>query len=177
MLTTLNKGPRSERAPDVVDALIECHERIRRFSAMAVKLAQSPGEEPALVSDAASRVHRYFDVALPLHTVDEDESILPRLIERAGDTVRAALETMRAEHREIDAALDELRPRWLDIARDPARVADDLATLLARSEALFRAFERHLAAEESTILPAIRQHFTPEEHAAVRREMQARRMP
>lgn len=177
MLTTLNKGPRREREPDVVDAILECHERIRRFSAMAVKLAQSPGEAPGLVADAASRVHRYFDIALPLHTVDEDQSILPRLIERAGDTVRAALETMSAEHLEIESALDELRPRWLDIARDPARVTADLPTLLARSEALSRAFDRHLAAEESTILPAIRQHFTPEEHAAVRREMQARRMP
>jgi hypothetical protein len=96
-----------ESGGDVVDALLECHERIRRFAALAVTLAEAraPGAEE--VREAAGQVRRYFLEALPLHVADEDESIVPRLRGRDAE-VDAALATMSAEHEGHRAPLAEL---------------------------------------------------------------------
>src|SRR5574341_1715069 len=84
---------------DAVDLLLECHQRIRSFLGLALRLGEAWAAEPAEVADAAARVHRYFALALPLHAQDEDQSIAPRL--RGRDrAVDHELEIVAREHRE-----------------------------------------------------------------------------
>src|SRR5512132_579542 len=96
MLTRLG----APAAPDdAVGLLLECHDRIRSFLALARRVAQAGPAERDGVAEAAARVRRYFAEALPLHARDEEESILPRLRGRE-PAVDAELAAMEREHRE-----------------------------------------------------------------------------
>lgn len=54
---------------DLVDQLLACHERIRRFIALAAR--------PDCDAESRAAVIRYFTEALPLHVADEEELIAP----------------------------------------------------------------------------------------------------
>lgn len=128
--------------------LADCHERIRRFAAMAATLAASSDAPAADVADTARAIRRYFAEALPLHKADEEESILPRL--RGQDvTLDAALAQMHAEHHEHQPLVDAVIAACDAIAAGTAPAA-----LAAPAAALVAATTTHLAAEEATIFPA-----------------------
>ncbi len=163
-------------AEGIVDLLLECHARIRAFSELAIRLAEAPGTDPAEVADAAGRVRRYFDEALPLHARDEEESLLPRLAGR-DPAVDAALVAMHREHEAHGELLDPVVALCGELAAAPERHAE-LAPALARSGRRLRAhFEAHLATEEATIFPAVLRHVPDEEQRRMVAELRARRAP
>ena len=159
---------------DVVGSLLACHARIRAFTALAQRMLAGEAA-PAEVADAAARVERYFRVALPLHSADEELSLCPRL--RAAPVtpeVFDALSSMMDEHAPIDSLLACLLPRWAALARDPLELPA-LAAELARDTAeLDRLFQAHLAREERVLFPAMREHLAGDE-LVIRAEMVARR--
>src|SRR5512140_1897216 len=64
---------------DAVDMLLACHQRIRNFTGIALRLAEVEGAGAPEIANAAEAVHRYYAIALPLHEADENESVYPRL--------------------------------------------------------------------------------------------------
>jgi hemerythrin-like domain-containing protein len=168
MLSTL--GKRSLEEPTLRDMLADCHERIRKFCALAKRLAEGGPREQ--IRDAAAQLCRYFGIALPLHIRDEDESIRPRL-ERLGDPVLSrALEAMTHEHVAADVALAELLEEWDAIAREPsdARCFATYKPILW----LDRHLLAHLQDEEARIFAAL-QRLPQTQGAAIVAEMKARR--
>lgn len=170
MLVTIG---RRERAAELVELLLACHERIRTFSRLAREIAASVDAPDAEVGEACASCERYFVEALPLHVRDEEDSITPRLRGRDAD-VDAALLAMEREHASHAAPLEALlealaavrvAPRSL-----PAREA--LGRSAAELEALFSA---HLELEERVLLPALRSMLSPDERRAIERELRARR--
>lgn len=177
MLVTLGTNPRGKNhdPSDPVDLIVDCHEKIRRFSALAVRLATAEAA-PAEVSEVAARVHRYFTVAMPLHVADEDDSLRPRLLSaHPNAAVVDALGTMAREHVEADDLLLELAPTWEALKEDPTRRAGFGAELARASTHLEELMRKHLTLEEGVILPSIRALLPPEAQAEVVREMRARR--
>lgn len=144
-------GQRSDRPDSVVARLADCHARIRRFSTLAARLADAETAPDAEIAEAARAVVRYFDLALPLHAADEDQSIAPRL----GAAQAQALSEMTAQHQRIEWLLDELIPRWRRLATAPAERAADRAQLSDGAARLIAMFDAHLALEEAHIFPAI----------------------
>lgn len=175
MLVRLGRCSSQPSTPDVVDALLECHERIRRFSRLAVRMAESPGEPPEVIVDAASRLHRYFTVGLPRHVADEDLSILPRLRGAAAPSVDEALSIMNREHEEIDRIVAELVPLWERIGAQPALLPGLAGDLDVACSDLVERFDRHLESEERHIIPELRLRLPPAELEAIHREMMSRR--
>lgn len=171
MLTRLGKPA---VAGDAVDLLLECHDRIRSFLALARRIAEAGPGGAEGVSEAADRVRRYFGEALPLHARDEEESVLPRLRGRAPD-VDAALAAMAREHREHEAPLGAVIAACELLAREPGRHAELAPELAAAAHALETHFAVHLRREEQVVFPAIRRLLSPEEDAAIVRELRARR--
>lgn len=173
-MTTLKRPGRTAAAGDAVDLLLECHERIRSFLALARRIAEAGAEEHEAVVEAAERVRRYFSEALPLHARDEDESLLPRL--RGRDPgLDAELEAMAREHREHERPLGELVAACEQIARAPG-LLPGVAPVLARATAeLERHFVAHLGREEAVIFPAVRRLLDGSVDAAIVREIRARR--
>jgi hemerythrin-like domain-containing protein len=178
MLIGLSKRrpERREEAEDAVDMLLACHERIRSFTLLALRLAAGRHEPPGEIADVAARVHRYFTVALPIHEADEDRSLRPRLeaasLDRA--VVEAAL-AMSEEHIGIDAEVANLERACERLAREPQAIEEVGPTLERSARRLGELFASHLDLEERTIFPAIRTALPVEEQRALAAEMRARR--
>jgi len=165
-------GPRSDRPDGVVVRLSECHTRIRRFSALAARLADAGPASDAEIAEAARAVISYFDLALPLHAADEDESIAPRL----GPAQASVLAEMAAQHQRIEWLLDELIPRWRRLATTPADRDADRSQLSDGAARLDAIFDAHLALEEAHVFPAI-ELLPADVQEQILDEMTARRRP
>jgi iron-sulfur cluster repair protein YtfE (RIC family) len=165
----------SRREPgDLVDALVECHGRIRSFAGLARRLAAAETLAAEEAREAAGRVHRYFSDALPRHVADEDLSIEPRLRGRDA-AVDAALDRMRREHREHEAPLGRLIGLCARIAADPAVLGEVREELAGLSADLERAFLDHVGVEEAVVFPALRTMCTAAERDAILAELRDRR--
>ena len=167
--------PRRPAAPgDAVDLLLECHERIRAMVALAERLAAARGEPPESLAEAASRVHRYFTLALPLHALDEEVSLLPRLRGRSA-ALDGELAAMAREHRDHERPVGALVAACARIAHDPACHPEFAHALAAAAAELGQHFEAHLTREEAIIFPAVRRLLDAETLALVASEMRSRR--
>jgi iron-sulfur cluster repair protein YtfE (RIC family) len=161
---------------DIVDLLLECHARIRTFTELALRLGEAERPDDREVSNAAARVRRYFEEALPLHALDEEESILPRLTGRDPEVDRA-LAAMQREHAEHGAVLGRVVAVCAELEARPERHRERAGELREATRALRAYFERHLAPEEATIFPAIRRVVPEEERRRMVEELRARRAP
>jgi hemerythrin-like domain-containing protein len=147
-------GKRNETL-HVVDLLVECHGRIRRFLGIATQLAQVREPAAEVVRDTAGQVRRYFAEALPLHIADEDDQISESLRGRS-DIVDAALDKMSQEHVHHEVLVNRLIDVCTLLQREPARLAELAMELRDAAVLLQAAFEPHLAREEAVIFPALR---------------------
>lgn len=170
MLVSIGK---TRRSGELVDLLLECHGKIRQFTA----LARDAGERPSLsepeVVDACQRVERYFVEALPLHVRDEEESIEPRLSGRS-EALDRDLQSMQLEHREHDALVAALVGACRALCATPLD-AERRRELSQAAERLSLAIEPHLELEETRIFPALRELLTAEQRATISSELRARR--
>ncbi|MCL2449920.1 MAG: hemerythrin domain-containing protein [Polyangiaceae bacterium] len=158
------------------EALAECHERIRHFSTVALRLARSSNASPRLIADSAAALRRYFVSALPLHERDEEDSVTPRLLEvRPGKAVEQALTRMAADHRAIDDVITALDRLWARVATHPTDLGNLSDELHTRALALASLFEGHLQVEEETIFPAVAELVPEASRKLMLREIRDRR--
>jgi len=163
------------KSEDAVDLLIGCHQRIRHFTGVAVKLAHAQGAAANEIVEAAAGVHRYYSVSLPLHEADEEETLRPRIASLADDKTRHALQAMSDQHQAIDDLLERLLPLLLMVKNNPETLHAAGAEMCSISKALEEMFQAHLTMEEEAIFPAIRSALPEEARAEILREMRERR--
>jgi hemerythrin-like domain-containing protein len=163
------------KAEDAVDLLTGCHQRIRHFTDVAVKLAHAQNATPDEVRQAANAVHRYYSVSLALHEADEEHSLHPRLNNVADEGVRHALLAMSDQHQAIDELIERLLPLLVLVKNDPKMIGEVGGEMCAITKALDEIFRAHLQMEEGVIFPAIRSSLSEESQQEMLREMQARR--
>jgi hypothetical protein len=177
MLNQIKTAPRARESQDATELLIACHQRIRHFSGVAVKLAHGHGATEPEIAQAADGLHRYFTVALPLHEADENLSVHPRLRRAVpeGELAGPAADAMLDQHMAIDELVERLIPLWVLVKSSPGRLPELSSELCALSKRLNELFEAHLKLEEGTIFPALRNYLPEPELAAIVREMQERR--
>jgi hypothetical protein len=169
-------GKSGSDQPDLLRNLLDCHERIRRFTELAVRLGQpAPTQLAGQVGEACAQVKRYFTVALPLHAADEELSIAPRLLPAAPE-LADELASMSAEHAPIHQVIADLVPLWDTLVATPERHADLSARLRAPALWLSQLFETHLRPEEELIFPTMIQRLTPDAVAEILGEMKGRRI-
>jgi hemerythrin-like domain-containing protein len=159
---------------DVVDALVDCHQRIRDFTSLAVRLAGSHGLAAEEIREAAAGVHRYFAVALPLHARDEEESLLPRLEGREA-ALDAELAEMMREHAEHGDPTGRVLAACARLEEDPSQLAALAPQLAVAARDLERHFQVHLEREERVIFPAIRRLLDAPTRERIQVEMRERR--
>lgn len=170
MYVTLGGAPKRE---DFVGLMLECHERIRAFSALAVEVARRADLPAGELVEACARCERYFTEALPRHVADEEESLLPRLRGHSA-AVDEALAVMHAQH-------DEHRPLLADVleALRDVRLSSGDAVVRARlaplAERLRHDFDAHLGLEERVLFPAVTATWTSAQSARAVEELRARR--
>jgi iron-sulfur cluster repair protein YtfE (RIC family) len=164
-----------KKHPDTVTGrLLDCHDRIRRFVAMAGRIGTLEEATEAEVRSAAHDVRRYFVEALPLHVQDEEESLLPRLRGREVE-LDAALDRMHAEHEIHEPLLRSLVAICETLLSAPARRDALRSELIATAAELDRELVAHLAAEEALIFPALERVLDERARAEIISEMALRR--
>lgn len=164
---------RASEPDGLVDLLVDCHQRIRRFLAPA-RLGGSQQAAPAdRVGQACADVERYFTQAFPLHVADEDESIEPRL-RGLSPAVDVALDDAMRQHRQHDPALTALLRAVNLLRSNPEDEVTRVATVDA-AEALGNQLEAHLCLEERVVFPAIRELLSNETQTSIIAELRARR--
>jgi iron-sulfur cluster repair protein YtfE (RIC family) len=161
---------------DAVDALLDCHQRIRQMSGLARTIAAAQDRPDAEVREAAGRVRRYFTESLAHHVEDEESSLSPRLRGRE-TSVDDALDRMEAEHADHEPLIARLVAMCTELERNPAALAAVRAELDEVGTRLADDFAVHLDREEQIVFPAVRRLLGADERAAIRAEMRARRAP
>ena len=172
MLTVLGNR-RNPGEQDLVDLLSECHDRIRRFVALAREAATRHDVPADQISRACADVERYFTAALPLHVADEEESIAPRLRGLSSEVDRA-LDKMEDQHQGHAPKIEALLGVVAEVGRDPSD-QDRRRALAGVAADLEVDLEQHLALEESTLFPAVREMLPRETQARVIEELRQRR--
>jgi hemerythrin-like domain-containing protein len=159
-----------------LEMLAACHLRIEQRCATLRRLAPhvaAKGADPE-AREAAARVIRYFDTAAIDHHADEEEDLFPALIESMAGSdavcLRELTHALTSEHRQLE-------DRWRVLRADLERiVANDGATLdPAAVEGFVGLYERHIAREESELLPMAARLLGDDELDRIGRAMRERR--
>ncbi len=175
MLTQIQSRTAAAPEEDALTMLVGCHQRIRHFTQVALRIARMPDAPPAELAEAAEAVLRYYSAALPLHEADENETLYPRLRASAADaTALAANDAMLQQHAELDDVLAALLPLWQEVKRNPATIGGLAPRLLQQTLQLEQLWQVHLNLEEEIVFPAMQQHLGAELDA-IAAEMRARR--
>ena len=164
----------STEAP--LEMLAACHARIERQCAtlrrLVPHLAAHGADEEA--RRAAGNVLRYFDSAARHHHDDEEQDLFPALLESMAGSdpvcLRDLTDALRADHRALDTVWQRVRAALAPIA---AGTSAQLSS--ADVEALVAGYERHIAREESELLPMAARLLGDAELAQIGRSMRERR--
>lgn len=160
--------------------LSDCHRRIEHFLHVLDSVVSTAGGGPLTdqLRRALEAALRYFSVAAPRHTADEEISVFPRL-RQCGDPAAAAamqaLDALEHDHDEAErhhARIDTLLRTWLaDDALGTAEI-EDVREHLAHLQALYR---RHIAIEDNEVFPVAARTLARSQIEAIGAEMAERR--
>ena len=154
MWVPIGRRPASPPDDALLELLLECHGRIRRFLATGRRLVEAEGAPAAEVTETAQALYRYFATALPLHVLDEEATIMPRVRGRYAH-VDVALDRMAAEHASHGPNLARLIDLCAELGQQPEQLPARRAALNAVITALEGDLLPHLTQEEAVIFPVL----------------------
>jgi hemerythrin-like domain-containing protein len=156
-----------------LDHLVACHDRILERIRTFERVGESLESDSEAALEALSRALHFMDVSGRLHTVDEEESVFPRMRQHLAESDRAYLDSLETQHREKEQVYAELKSLAKDLRQSvtPERAARyrSLATRLAE---LYRS---HIESENTLLVALGRKCLEESELSAIRNEMKARR--
>ena len=160
--------------------LSDCHRRIEHFLHVLVVVdAEAAGGPLTLAHRGALEASlRYFAIAAPKHTADEEESLFPRLRGSSDPAAVAAMtlvDRLEHDHDEADAhhaAVGVLVQRWLTEDGLPPSDATELRERLAQLKVLY---QRHITVEDEELFPAAARVLDDAQLRQIGLEMAARR--
>ncbi len=177
---------------DPLRFLSECHGRIRLRLATFRETAAALRGATSIPRHAVEAALLFFHTSGAAHTVDEEESLFPRLRSRLRETGEdeglATLEGLEAEHRLHEATLARLERglRALDPALgdgdglpDPdapplAAGTAEAIEVAAALEAMVEQYEAHIPLEDDYLFPLARRALAAAEQEAIAIEMRRR---
>ena len=170
-MSALLPGGEAAGFDDPLAMLVACHGRIRKQLATLARLERHLPEHghDADARAAARAIMRYFDSAAVHHHEDEEQSLMPRVLERAPDARALALR-LAHEHALLAGRWRSLRPLLSGIACGqraalPPRLVRDVTA----------AYEAHIELEEAEMIPLAQDVLGADAIAAIGREMALRR--
>lgn len=155
----------------------DCHRRVESFLAALLRVAHESGE--VLTGEYRHAMEaglRYFREAAPLHTLDEEDSLFPRLRQTAvGQQVLGQVQRLQDDHAVAETLHDQvelLGQEWLrEGTLAPAR-RQELAACLQRLDEIYR---DHIDLEDEVLFPTAARVLDAEQLAAIGQEMAQRR--
>ncbi len=165
--------PSPARFDDPIEFIHTEHDHQLVMLGAIERLAADPAGADAI--GTASHVLRYLEHELPLHIEDEEQDLFPALGARveADDGFDEVLASLQHEHEADDAYCQAL---IVDIRRiAEGKVPENLIAFGHQARAFARFQRRHLAWENSVVLPLARKRLRETEIAGLRRRFAARR--
>jgi hemerythrin-like domain-containing protein len=156
--------------------LAACHRKIESQCATLQRLA---AHLPAHGADeqarqAAQSLLRYFDGAARHHHADEEQDLLPALLESMAGSDAVCLRELRdslaSEHRQLDAQWQRLRGPLQQVAAGQPAALDGAAV-----DALAGLYRTHIAREEAELLPLAERLLDDDALAQIGQAMRERR--
>jgi hemerythrin-like domain-containing protein len=138
---------------DPIELLQACHDKVRRFAGLTLRLRAHLAERGAddQAQEAARSILRYFDMAAPLHHDDEDLDLFPALRALGQAELTARIDELEAQHVSLSRLWQALHP-WLS-----ATAAGQSCAAPAEVDEFATAYPAHAAREETEIYPAAAQ--------------------
>lgn len=165
---------------DPLGLLSDCHRRIERFLTGLIVISEE-AQGNRLNEDRRQEFKlalRYFREAAPKHTLDEEDSLFPRLRtqkKKEADVTLALLDKLHLEHVEAEIQhhnVDKLGRRWL---AEGSLLPEDARLLINLLKDLRSSYEKHIAVEETELFPLAGRILDRVELEAIALEMAARR--
>jgi hypothetical protein len=141
-----NRGHSKGNERGILARLLDCHARIRETIDEASRIGHAPSQREAVA--VAEEVARYFMRGLPMHTRDEEDSIIPRLA-----SVGTVLDRVRAEHQEHEPMVQALVRACRALVDSPMDWENLRPAVARAADALSPVMLNHLAGEERDLFP------------------------
>lgn len=172
---SLTATPEQETFAEPLDALLAEHFRQRAMCDCLERLAEDLAAPRAI--DLARTILTYLREQLPLHILDEERDLFQLLRDRtlAAEAIEDAFAQLRKEHQE-DERVAALVTAGLEKLAAGGR-PEDPDEFAAAARAFAEAQRRHVAYENSSILPLARNRLTRKDLSRLSRRMAARRKP
>src|ERR1043166_5088377 len=178
--TTVDPG---QPIPDALSHLIDCHTRIEQrleiLETAVPRLGAATAEKRQEAREVVDRALKFLSEMGHLHTVDEEETLFPRLraSAKAKDLELPELaEALEAQHRQKEAVLTELLA--LVEALPPATEAptpDRVSRLDGYAAQLAGLYRPHIMLENNRLIPLCREAPSTVELEQIAQEMRDRR--
>jgi hemerythrin-like domain-containing protein len=162
---------------DPLGMLKDCHRRIEHFLNILCLVAERPGDR-SLTEEERSAVKaalQYFHTGGERHTLDEEESLFPRLCLASGDTIPEVIASLEGDHAhaaELHESVDWLYTAWISAGiLEPG----DQQRLLSNTSSLMQLYKQHIEIEETIIFPRGAEILDSQTIAAIGYEFNTRR--
>jgi len=172
-LLTHRESPNPDTFEDPIAFIRDDHARQLRMCNLLDAFTEKLELEP--VMPLASALLEYLTGDLPLHTQDEEQDLRPVLEQRCepGDGLDEVLKQLTKEH-ELNRDLVSFMIEDLEALAD-GRTLSNPVRLLMNVKEFSETQRQHVTWEERVLLPLARQRLTPEDLAAIGRNMAKRR--
>lgn len=155
--------------------LSDCHRRIERFLTILQKVAlDAPPESlPKMYREGLQTALDYFDKAAPLHTLDEEESLFPRITSNPeAAEVIAHLERDHKDSEQYHQIVEQLGRSWLQKEKisPEARLK-----FTAAIDYLLKLYGEHIVTEDTLLFPLAARLLDDQTLQEVGKEMAGRR--
>ena len=162
---------------DPIGMLKDCHRRIEHFLDILVRVAQQ-AQGRALSSEERGAVEaalHYFGESGPRHTMDEEESLFPRLRELGPDAVFGEVQRLESDHGEAAAIHDEVERLFAKWIVESRLTPDEGVRLAAITGELQQLYKKHIQIEEEQVFPFAAAQLDRNTVATMGAEFKARR--
>lgn len=158
---------------DPLEMLRACHGRIQSqcgtLNKLLAHLPQHGCDTQA--QQAARAILRYFDTAGRHHHNDEEKDLFPLLLATSSAEAQALIARLLNEHQVMDAAWQQLRANLTCVAKGTSASLDTAVT-----EHFIGVYDRHIALENSQLLPLAEKLLTAPQLESLGKSLAARRM-
>ena len=160
-------------AEEPLEHLVACHSRILERLRTLERVGENLETQPAAALDALASSLRFFETSGKLHTLDEEDSVFPRMRPHLSAEDQEYLDSLESQHREKEQVFAELTRLAVELRSPitPER-ANSYRSLTARFCELYRS---HIESENTLLVSLGRGCLAPSELASIRAEMKARR--
>lgn len=156
-----------------IEHLLACHRRIEQRLDTLLLAGERLEQDPQAALTAIANSLHFMDVSGALHTVDEEESVFPRIRQTASSEERIYLDRLESEHREAGGIY--LRLKELSAALLEDVTAERIQEYRALAAMLNAGYRAHIASEDTILVELGRRTLNTAHLESIQSEMHARR--